>query len=101
MEHSKLPYIYEPSTGNHEMLILSRSEHQQGGVVARVRKLQDAVFIVTACNEHDTLKAKAELLDDLLLYITDAAKKKMSTHSFGSTVLRKVRKTLNKSQELK
>lgn len=66
MEHSKLPWATKQHGANSHSLM-------SGDMVLAVFKRFDmpeinkanAAFIVKACNEHDTLKAKEELFDDI------------------------------------
>ena len=64
MEHSKLPFEAINETGS---IVIYSSDSEIVGVLDTDSGLnkEDADFIITACNEYDTLKAKAELLDDI------------------------------------
>jgi hypothetical protein len=64
-------------------------------------KAHRAAFIAKACNEHDTLKAKADLFDELREYVTRQSISDDSVVIYSAKILRKVEDILSKAKELK
>jgi hypothetical protein len=92
MEHSKLPLKYDG---------VSQIIDCHGDVFMWTEDFDsdEIELIVTACNEHDTLQAKAGLLDGLVSYCTsDSAG--ISNSSWERQVLSKLKSTISKAKEV-
>ena len=74
MEHSKLPWKVLYAHDHDEYAgVMGHNQRCTGTefVVPMDIRLENAAFIVTACNAHATLKAKAELLDKFVAFCNE------------------------------
>lgn len=96
MEHSKLLWATKKATEDGITLLIKGDM-----VVARVFTEQvNAADIATACNEHDTLKAKADLFDELVDELESSTGKMRFITGFDQERKRRIEALLAKCKEI-
>lgn len=102
MEHSKIPWMLKRALDHDEYARIFGWNQQQTGTeavtIGEVR-IENAEFIIKACNEHDTLKVIAALHDELVKELENSTGQMRLITGFDQERKRRIEALLAKCKE--